>query len=211
MGTLGEQIREDTAGTLPWGHGVFVPSRQSPPASPLLEDLGLDRSNPSSPWSIHGLPPSPPVPATGTGQEWGPPGFSTPAAPEPRHGHVPSPPAHSLLSAFSTQKRAAALHGRWREDAARGQLGAAAGTPGTVAGFVPSAPGSDEVSLSLSASLPPRCVLRSARAASKREPRWAAARRGVPTPTTTRVPSTQVSPAAGIGGGGTWGPPPSAL
>lgn len=49
---------------------------------------------------------------------------------------------------------------------------------------------------SLCLSLPPRCVFRSARAASKRGPRWAAARRGVPTPTTTRVPSTQVSPPA---------------
>lgn len=158
MGTLGEQIREDTAGTLPWGHGVFVPSRQSPPASPLLEDLGLDRSNPSSPWSIHGLPPSPPVPATGTGQEWGPPGFSTPAAPEPWHGHVPSPPAHSLLSAFSTQKRAAALHGRWREDAARGQLGAAAGTPGAVAGSSPRRRAlTRSLCLSLPLSLPAAC------------------------------------------------------
>lgn len=61
---------------------------------------------------------------------------------------------------------------------------------------------------SLCLSLPPRCVFRSARAASKRGPRWAAARRGVPTPTTTHVPSTQVSPpAAGTGGGTTWGPP----
>lgn len=60
---------------------------------------------------------------------------------------------------------------------------------------------------SLCLSLPPRCVFRSARAASKRGPRWAAARRGVPTPTTTRVPSTQVSPQQRGRGRGTWGPP----
>lgn len=61
---------------------------------------------------------------------------------------------------------------------------------------------------SLCLSLPPRCVFRSARAASKRGPRWAAARRGVPTPTTTRVPSTQVSPPAAGTGGGHVGTPP---
>lgn len=67
------------------------------------------------------------------------------SAPEPWHGHVPSP-AHSLLSAFSTQKRVAAaggaVHGRWREGAAGG------GNSGTAGAIW----GSDEVSLSLSPS-----------------------------------------------------------
>lgn len=68
------------------------------------------------------------------------------SAPEPWHGHVPSPPAHSLLSAFSTQKRVAAaggaVHGRWREGATGG------GNSGTAGAIW----GSDEVSLSLSPS-----------------------------------------------------------
>lgn len=71
--------------------------------------------------------------------------------------------------------------------------------------FSSSALGSDRVSLSLHISPSllriPGCVYRSARAASKQEPPWAAARRGVPTPTTTRVPSTQVSSATGMGHG----------
>lgn len=119
------------------------------------------------------------------------------SAPEPWHGHVPSP-AHSLLSAFSTQKRVAAaggaVHGRWREGAAGGATRGQRGPFGAL-------------TRSLCLSLPPRCVFRSARAASKRGPRWAAARRGVPTPTTTRVPSTQVSPQQRGRGRGTWGPP----
>lgn len=69
--------------------------------------------------------------------------------------------------------------------------------------FSSSVLGFDRVSLSLHISPSllriPGCVYRSARAASKQEPPWAAARRGVPTPTTTRVPSTQVSPATGMG------------
>lgn len=71
--------------------------------------------------------------------------------------------------------------------------------------FSSSVLGFDRVSLSLHISPSllriPGCVYRSARAASKREPPWAAARRGVPTPTTTRVPSTQVSLATGMGHG----------
>lgn len=69
--------------------------------------------------------------------------------------------------------------------------------------FSSSVLGFDRVSLSLhiSPSLLPilGCVYRSARAASKREPPWAAARRDVPTPTTTRVPSTQVRLATEMG------------
>lgn len=71
--------------------------------------------------------------------------------------------------------------------------------------FSSSVLGFDRVSLSLHISPSllriPGCVYRSAPAASKREPPWAAARRGVPTPTTTRVPLTQVSPVMGMGHG----------
>lgn len=128
----------------------------------------------------------------------------------PRAMARPRPFTSCPLSAFSIfhpkegGRAARALEGGRCQGATRGSSRDTGGR----CGLVPSAPGSDEVSLSLSASLPPRCVLRSARAASKREPRWAAARRGVPTPTTTRVPSTQVSPTAGMGVGDTWGPPP---
>lgn len=114
--------------------------------------------------------------------------------PSDRHGVV-----HSVL---------AWEEGCWLGQARRAWRGSGTPTLPSLLGpswFSSSVLGFDRVSLSLHISPSllriPGCVYRSARAASKREPPWAAARRGVPTPTTMRVPSTQVSLATGMGHG----------
>lgn len=142
---------------------------------------------------------------------------------DPRH--VPSPPAPWRMAVSSVSSRGVVwqlVHG-YRQprdrhgvlareegcclgEARRGWRGSGTPTLPSLLGlswFSPSLLGFDRVSLSLHISPSllriPGCVYRSAPAASKREPPWAAARRGVPIPTTTRVPSTQVSPATGMG------------
>lgn len=133
---------------------------QGPPARPSLPDMGLDKPNPSSPW--HGCPRAATLPACASNRDGAGAGTTRvfcsrcPRAMAQSHPFTSTPPALSLLSVFSTQKGVAAADGvGWaavngcrRGDAARGQLGAAAGTP-VPSGLLTLALGSDEVSLSL--------------------------------------------------------------